>query len=446
MIIFLYIVFSVYSYATRSQIRYYEVLEGGIVRQEQYTGVAIREEKAVNASSSGYIHYYIQEGHRVPAGANVYTVDETGALESYLKDHPELTTELTGEQLADIRYRLSQFSQTFKNDNFSELYNTKYSLDASALEYSSISGAQDLDKILQQLGINYARVSSDEGGVVSYVVDGLEGLTDKAVTKDTFAMSGYKQNITKPGALVEAGTPVYKLITSANWSIVFPCDEETRQKYQDKKKIKVHFTDKDLTVNASLDIYTADDGKNYGKITLNQLMEEFCANRYIQFEIVTSDQKGLKIPATSVTKKDFMIVPKDFMAQNEEGNSGFYRTRKADGSTLESAEFVPEEIYRIDDQYCYIDVPDSKDTTSLHAGDVIVRKGTTDQTYAVGPVKSIEGVYNINKGYCIFRQIVPMEKNNEYIVVAENTDYGISVYDHIVLDASLVKEGQLIYQ
>ena len=73
-------------------------------------------------------------------------------------------------------------------------------------------------------------------------------------------------------------------------------------------------------------------------------------------------------------------------------------------------------------------------------------QGTKDQTYAVGPVKSIEGVYNINKGYCIFRQIVPMEKNNEYIVVAENTDYGISVYDHIVLDASLVKEGQLIYQ
>ena len=67
-------------------------------------------------------------------------------------------------------------------------------------------------------------------------------------------------------------------------------------------------------------------------------------------------------------------------------------------------------------------------------------------TYPVGPVKSLQGVYNINRGYCIVRQIVPIEQNTDYLVVAENTDYGISVYDHIVLNASLVKDGQLVYQ
>ncbi len=79
-IISLYIVFSVYSYIKRDQIRYYEVLEGSIVRQEQYTGVALREEEAVDAVSSGYIHYYIQDGKRVAVGSAVYTVDETGSL------------------------------------------------------------------------------------------------------------------------------------------------------------------------------------------------------------------------------------------------------------------------------------------------------------------------------------------------------------------------------
>jgi predicted nucleic acid-binding protein len=32
------------------------------------------------------------------------------------------------------------------------------------------------------------------------------------------------------------------------------------------------------------------------------------------------------------------------------------------------------------------------------------------------------------------------------MIVQENTEYGISVYDHIVLNAASVKEGQVVYQ
>ena len=34
----------------------------------------------------------------------------------------------------------------------------------------------------------------------------------------------------------------------------------------------------------------------------------------------------------------------------------------------------------------------------------------------------------------------------EYYIVAKGTSYGLSVYDHIVLDASTVTEGAIIYQ
>ena len=452
-IISLYIVFSVYSYIKRDQIRYYEVLEGSIVRQEQYSGVALREEEAVDAVSSGYIHYYIQDGKRVAVGSAVYTVDETGSLESYLKEHPELTQELSSEQVADIRYKLSDFSQSFKNINYSDLYNTKISLDAATLEYSSISSTQDLDSVLSQLGINYSRISADKAGVVSYSIDGYENLTPDAVTEDMFLMNGYKMNITKPGDLVEGGVPVYKLITSSNWSIIFPLDDEIKEKYQNMHKVKVHFTDKDLYTNAVLDVYTASDGHEYGQLSLNELMEEFCDERFIRFEIVTSDRRGLKIPLSSITGKDFFIVPRDFMVTNEDGTTGFYRqTISADG-TGTNVEFVESDIYRLDQQYCYITIPEKTDTNDLKLNDFIVRPGVqgsqnadVSNTYHVGPVKTLQGVYNINRGFCVFRQIIPIEQNNEYAIVEKNTDYGISVYDHIVMDASLVYEGQLIYQ
>ncbi len=453
LIIFLYIVFSVYSYASRDQVRYYEVLEGSIVRQEQYTGIAIREETAVDATSSGYIHYYIQEGKRVAVGSDVYTVDETGALETYLKDHPELTEEMSKEQINDIRYRLSQFSQSFKNNDYSALYDTKFSIDATALEYSSISNAQDLNEVLNQLGINYVKVTSEKAGVVSYAVDGYEDITPDAVTRDIFTMSGYKVNITTPGALVEGGAPVYKLITSPKWNIVFPVDDTFKEKYQDIHSVQVHFTEKDVVTGASLDIYTAADGNDYGELSFNELMEEFCDERFIQFELAANNKRGLKIPLSSITEKDFFIIPKDFMVTGSDGTTGFNRQIVSGDGTGMTSEFVETDIYRIDDQYCYITVPDTSDTTDLKLNDFIIRSGAeaggsadASNTYHVGPVKSLQGVYNINRGFCIFRQIVPIEQNNEYMIVEKNTDYGISVYDHIVMDASLVYDGQLVYQ
>ena len=58
----------------------------------------------------------------------------------------------------------------------------------------------------------------------------------------------------------------------------------------------------------------------------------------------------------------------------------------------------------------------------------------------------MEGVYNINKGYAVFKKIEKLSGNGEYFTIAKGTDYGLSVYDHIVLDASMVTEGMIIYE
>ena len=39
-----------------------------------------------------------------------------------------------------------------------------------------------------------------------------------------------------------------------------------------------------------------------------------------------------------------------------------------------------------------------------------------------------------------------LETSNGYCIIAKNTSYGLSVYDHIVLDASVVGDGQLLYR
>ena len=95
-----------------------------------------------------------------------------------------------------------------------------------------------------------------------------------------------------------------------------------------------------------------------------------------------------------------------------------------------------------DDEFYYIAVDENGDFKS---GDYIVRPDSSDR-YQTGRTSSLKGVFNINKGYTVFTQVEILDSSSEYYTGKNNVTYGLSVYDHIVLDASSVGEGQLLYQ
>ena len=99
--------------------------------------------------------------------------------------------------------------------------------------------------------------------------------------------------------------------------------------------------------------------------------------------------------------------------------------------------------YAEDDEYYYIKTGENSE---FKAGDYIVKENSQDR-YQVGTMATLQGVYNINRGYTVFKKIEVLTSNDEYYTVKRGTDYGLSVYDHIVLDASAVTaNGSVIYQ
>ena len=88
---------------------------------------------------------------------------------------------------------------------------------------------------------------------------------------------------------------------------------------------------------------------------------------------------------------------------------------------------------------------DMGEKSPFQAGMVLI-KPDSDDRYQIGPTDSLEGVYNINKGYAVFKQIEILNSNEEYCTIKKGMSYGLSVYDHIVLNAETVQEGDLIYQ
>ena len=440
-IIFLYLVFSVYTYLKREKIQFYEVVDGGIVSNRMYTGLILREEQVRNADRSGYINYYLREGKRASVGSRIYSLDETGSLEELLKDNAEAGNSLSDDSLSDLKKQLTSFVLSFRDQDFSSIYDARYSLEASVMEYSSFSALDQLDKLAQESGAVFEQVRTDVSGVVSYGFDNYETVTTADIEAASFNRDTYVKNLNKSGKLIDSGSPAYKIITSENWSIVFPLTEEDASLYSDKTTLRVIFRDYSMSTPASYSTFTGKDGASYGKLDFTKYMEQFISDRFIDFEIKTEQTDGLKIPASAVTEKSFYLIPIDYMTQGgDSSESGFNKEVYTENGS--SVVFVPTTIYYSDDEFFYVDMNEEE---GFKAGDYVVKPSSSER-YQIGRTASLKGVYNINKGYTIFKQIDILDSNNEFYTIRRNMTYGLSVYDHFVLDASMVEEGQLLYQ
>ena len=63
----------------------------------------------------------------------------------------------------------------------------------------------------------------------------------------------------------------------------------------------------------------------------------------------------------------------------------------------------------------------------------------------VTQIAKLEGVYNCNQGFCEFRKIEKLYENDEYAIVSKDTEYGLSSYDHIILNPDMIGEEDVIY-
>lgn len=443
-VIFIYLSFSVYTYLRRDKVQFYEVTEGSIVNDRNYTGLIFREEVVHTAPQSGNINYYIREGKRAAAGSRIYSLDETGELGKFLEEHQNEAVTLSPENMSDLKRKLNSFCLTYDDERFSSVYNEKVSLQAAVAEYMNFNVLETLEAQLEAEGIRYQQIYAPQAGIVSYEVDSFDGVSPTSVTAESFDRSGYQRNVIKSGGLIEMGTPVYKMVTSETWQLVFPLTEEDIEEFSEKETLRIRPASADFTIKGDYSRFRGSDGTEFGCLEFDRYMIQFVSDRFLDFEIITDEAQGLKIPVTSVTTKDFYTIPIEYLTRGGDADSeeqGFYKEVYSETGEA-SIVFTPAEIYNSTDTYYYVD---KREDGPFRNGDYIVMPDSNER-FQIGPTAAMEGVYNINKGYVVFRLIETLAGNGEYYIVDKRTSYGLSVYDHIVLDASTVSEGQIVYK
>lgn len=437
--IFIYIIICVFMYFTQKHIESYQVKMGSLSSNNIYKAVALRDEQVVTADKSGYINYYAREGQRVAVGNLVYTIDESGKLADYLNTNGDGTS-LTDHDLSELKTEILGFVNTFDHEEFASVYDFRNSVQGMVQKLSSANILDNIDKI-NSSGVSelVTLCSAPETGIVIFSTDGYEGLQLSDMTKDLFDTKNYTKKQMINNELIAAGDPVYKISKNEDWSLVIQVDEAKEKELLEAEYVNVKFLKNQDTSWGQVSSFTDTAGDIFVELTFTNSMITFCTDRFIDIELIMEDETGLKIPNSSIVEKEFFIVPKEYVTKG--GNSNNYGVMKEvyneDGTT--TVEFLETNIYHETDTEYYID------DLALRIGDHIVKPQSTEK-YAVSKRGSLIGVYHMNKGYADFKQINILYQNEEYSIVKSNTQYGLSVYDYIVLDATTVHEDELIYE
>ncbi|MGN0376635.1 MAG: HlyD family efflux transporter periplasmic adaptor subunit [Suilimivivens sp.] len=437
-VILFYIVICIFGYFTSKHVVPYEVKEGSLSTNNIYQGIALRNEEIITADQAGYINYYAREGERVGVGSLVYTLDESGKLAEYIASENSAETTLSAKDLAELKSEILGFVSEFDPEDFSSVYDFKYDVKGTVLKLANANILENIDKI-NNSGVSelVSFCNAPETGIVIYSMDGYEDYKLEQFTSDLFDSKNYEKTQLISNDLIASGDPVYKLSKDEDWSIVIQVEESKADELEELEYVMVKFLKNQYTSWGQVSRYTNPDGEIFIELTFTNSMITFCTDRFIDIELITEEEKGLKIPQSSIIQKEFFIVPKDYITQGGKyGRDGVMReTYTEDGKA--TTEFIETTIYNATDTEYYLD------DSQLRSGDYIIKPDSTEK-YAVSKKGTLVGVYNINKGYADFKQIDVLYENDEYAIVKSNTQYGLNVYDYIALDATSVEDNEII--
>lgn len=430
-IILLYLMFNVFFYLTKEHISVYEVQQGTIAANHTYRGLIIRQEEIVTSTADGYVTYYLKDGSKAGAKTAVYSLDNTGGISSQMEEEKKSDTLFNEGDYLELEDTVQSYTGSYDSQNFYSIYSFKDEINGKIMEIQNVNALNALGT--QTDNGAFQVYTAPKPGVVVYYTDGYEDATVESLTEDMFDENKYKKVSLKDQKTVGTNVPVYKLITDENWNVIFQISDELAEKMKDDNTVEVLFKDDGNTIWAYYDIFKI--GKeSYLNLKFRTSVIRFANQRFIDIELLLDNASGLKIPNTAITTKDFLTVPINYFIQGKDSDAYGLLILDDKGKTS----FVTPEIFYENDGYYYIDESEVVKGT-------VIQKPDSKDTYTINKTAKLKGVYSVNKGYAVFKQIDVLYQNEEYSILKKGTSYGLSLYDHIALEGDSVSENDLIH-
>lgn len=439
LVIFVYIIINVFFYYTKEKVSIYEVQGDDISVDTRYKGIAIREEYLVSTDYAGYINYYVQNGKRTTNNGVVFSVDESSYLYSQINENTGVE-KLTTDEIKQIKNLIYGYKGNYSQANFGEITQFKEEITDTIYEIVNDASIESMYSLKDSGSTSSFHVrKSSYAGIVSYKTDDLCGCVFDDLSPEMFAddYTVAERNMKSTG-LISSGSDVYRIIPDENWQIAVNIPEKLYLALLEKDTVEFYINDYFQPLTGSLQTIQKENNY-YALISLDQYMSMFVDDRILEIEFNEDTDGGLKVPLSAISKKNFYLIPLSMFVESEEYNGNVLFREAYDPQSGETVyEPIHASKYFSDGHYAYVD------TNLLNEGDLLVNT-ETEERLRVNLVNSLEGVYNVNKGYYRFVRIERIKQNNEYAIVKKDTDNGLRLYDHIALHAEDAIDQAIIY-
>lgn len=436
-IIFVYLLATIIMYLTAPKVTVYEVRQGSILKDNAYTGLALREETVVYADSTGYVNFYAEDNSKVKVGTKIYTLSSQ-KLDFEQESVAETEKNLSNEEKNALLLKIQSYNNQFQESDFSSTYHLKNEMQGSLNKITSQSKTDQINSLISSGAYSDLTVkTAAKDGVLVCLTDGMEGLSLENVSREHFKKSNYKKKELSSNHEISAGEPVYKLVTNDKWNLLIEVSKETQTALEDKRTVKVNFKKDNQEMKAAISFLEQFDTPVVC-LTFDNSMIRYINERYLDIELILEDESGLKIPKSAQVSKDFYVVPKSYLTVggNNSKDGVMRKQTNSKGETI--TEFINVTVYYEEDEYIYLD------PNAFEKGDVLI-KPESMEIYELKDTRSLKGVYCINKGYAVFKQIQILCESDEYYIIEEGNSFGLSNYDHIALDSSNIKENDVVF-
>lgn len=438
-VIFVYIVINVIMFMGKKKLSVYKVTEDKITNTLSFTGIAIRDEKLLKTSQSGYLTYYVEEGKRIKKGGTVFTVDKDKKVQdTFAEKVEELQKKSDVVDDSEIERKINDYQSVYSDNHFSTVYDLKYDLKNAILNLNESAMKKVIQAVQESMGSeSFQTQKSTSSGIVEFYSDNFDGKSAEDVTAKDFDQTNYRIHKYNTADKVKNHKVVARINKNEKWQIVIPLKEEQYKQLKDKDEVSVRFVQDQNKTTASIEVKKK--GNDYfGYLKFSDYAVRYMSERFLEIDVTLDSYKGLKIPNTSIVKKKFYQVPVKFLTKGDNSTNEQFAVRSTDSNGDVTVEQKSYTIYGRTSKYCYLDPQEVGENVVLQAMD-------SKETFLIEKKETLKGVYCTNHGYADFKPIDILAEKDDYSIISSDTNQGINAYDFIVLDGTTIKENQIIY-
>lgn len=329
-------------------------------------GLLIRDEYIINSTMTGNIEAYFKEGDKVKnldKVAYVYNdnIDEANfkELESLEKEVIQIEEGQSSIIKADVD-KVNKKIEKNKDNIQTKLIQGKLGISKEVVELEEhikdknkllksdlnskpiINKKEEINKLNNKIEKNSDILQTNKSGIISYKFDGneskynIDNISELNIDDIEYTENEYIDILNE--GVIKHGQPIARIINNIKQYLAIVVEENEIMNFKENNSVIIR--DKNNQINAKVhNIYTKND-KNVVVFEISEQNIEINDTRVAEFDIIYKSIEGIKIPKSSIVKKDNV---EGVYIVSETGSAKFIEIK---GTSYENEEFIVIDYYK----------------------------------------------------------------------------------------------------